>query len=536
MDSIENSIQNALQDLDSGQVTSLRAAAMKWGVPRSTLSDRRRGLNNRHIANQPRQRLTPDQEKFLADWIIEQDHQGFPPTHARVREMALRVLQINGDSNPLGTRWTESFIRRNPRIRSCIGQKIESKRIKCTQPEHLREFFQRQEKIRSNYSLLPEDIWNMDEHGLQLGVCSNARVLAEEGKKHPYMQTPENREWATIIEAVNAAGEKVRPAVIFRGVYLQTTWFPPNLTADFCFTTSPNAWTSNEIAINWLTRIFIPETTRSPPRPRLLIMDGHRTHASLDFQIICFQNNILLNYLPPHTSHVLQPLDLSCFSPIKSKYRQLIHEVAFTDDATHVKKSQFIKIYEKVRQTSLTPTTIKAGWKAAGIEPYCPEKALSSSQIRIQTPKTISSPQQTTKIDSDSLLYTPRNQHDVIRRIHYLQHQRKIDRELSTVLTKAGKALGLASTREALQKTIISSQQSKLEAYGEKTKKKRIILDPNEQFARIEDIIKARDAAPTSPPPRPVKRQRKRVETNSNEGINPVMQSCMFSWNLNEES
>jgi hypothetical protein len=50
MDPIENSMQNAIQDLDSGQITSLRAAAAKWGVPRSTLSDQRRGIHNRHIS------------------------------------------------------------------------------------------------------------------------------------------------------------------------------------------------------------------------------------------------------------------------------------------------------------------------------------------------------------------------------------------------------------------------------------------------------------------------------------------------------
>src|SRR5581483_3909729 len=130
----------------------------------------------------------------LAEWIIELDAQGFSPSHPRVREMALRILQINGDAKPLGKNWTTSFLRRNPRVATCIGQKIEHLRIKCSQPELMKAFYARQELIRANYPLTPGDIWNMDEHGIGLGVCTNHTVIGEAGKKHTYVQTPENRD------------------------------------------------------------------------------------------------------------------------------------------------------------------------------------------------------------------------------------------------------------------------------------------------------------------------------------------------------
>jgi hypothetical protein len=202
-----------------------------------------------------------------------------------------------------------------------------------------------------------------------LGVCTNHTVLAEAGKRRTYVQTPENREWVTIIECVSAKGDKIRPAVIFRGVYLQTTWLPRDLSADFAFTTSKNAWTNNDIALEWLKKIFIPETARNPPRPRLLVLDGHKTHATLNFMIECHKNGIILNYFPSHTSHIMQPLDLSCFSPVKGLYRKLIRDIMYTEDAAAIKKHQFIK------------TTIQAGFYAAGIEPHNPEKGLKSSQI-----------------------------------------------------------------------------------------------------------------------------------------------------------
>jgi hypothetical protein len=270
---------------------------------------------------------------------------------------------------------------RNPQVITCIGVPIDTKRIRCSQPEKMKPFFERHLDLLTEHHILEEDIWNMDEHGMGLGLCSNSIVLAKAGEKRTYKQSPENREWVTIIEAVSATGNKVRPAVIFKGVHLQTNWFDAQLTADFHYCTSKNAWTSNEIAVNWLTRIFIPETARDPPKPRILILDGHKSHISIEFQYEYFKHNIYLNYLPPHTSHVLQPLDLGVFSSVKGQYRAKIHNIALVNNADNAKKKRFIKIYEGVHKNALTPTIIKSGWQATGIIPYYPEKALNSSQL-----------------------------------------------------------------------------------------------------------------------------------------------------------
>ncbi len=41
----------------------------------------------------------------------------------------------------------------------------------------------------------------------------------------------------------------------------------------------------------------------------------------------CFNNNVYLVFLPAHTSHVLQPLDLSVFSPLKQAYRKYLNNI-----------------------------------------------------------------------------------------------------------------------------------------------------------------------------------------------------------------
>src|SRR5436853_1349834 len=73
---------------------------------------------------------------------------------------------------------------------------------------------------------------------------------------------------------------------------------------------SENRWTSNDITIEWLEKVFSPQTQSGDSADtRLLIVDGHGSHTSDEFMTICCLNNIYLLFLPAHTSHVLQPLD-----------------------------------------------------------------------------------------------------------------------------------------------------------------------------------------------------------------------------------
>ena len=98
----EGNIQMAIADYKSGKYKSQRAAAKQYSIPFSTFRDRLHGVPDRSVRNQHQQRLSPEQERFIGEWIIEEDARACPPSHPRVREMATRILEVNGDRNPLG--------------------------------------------------------------------------------------------------------------------------------------------------------------------------------------------------------------------------------------------------------------------------------------------------------------------------------------------------------------------------------------------------------------------------------------------------
>jgi hypothetical protein len=77
--------------------------------------------------------------------------------------------------------------------------------------------------------------------------------------------------------------------------------------------------------------------------------------------IICYLNNVYLLFLPVHTSHVLQPLDLGCFSSLKVVYRRQIREFNTLMDETKIGKAKFLEFYSKACQISLNKTNIQSG-------------------------------------------------------------------------------------------------------------------------------------------------------------------------------
>lgn len=210
-----------------------------------------------------------------------------------------------------------------------------------------------------------------------------------------------------------------------------------------------------KIAIGWLKEIFIPECNKSFT-PTLLVVDGHKTHCTLEFMWECHQNNIIVLYLPPHSSHVTQPLDLSCFSGVKQAYRSEVAELAQWEDSQPIKKIHFCDIYQKARTKGLIITSIQSGWKAAGLVPFNPDKVYGSRLAKAGRSEPITptltgpqTPQKASKASSETWLTTPQNLQQLTVSIHQIQATFKVNRLIRTFFPKIQKAMGHSHASEA---------------------------------------------------------------------------------------
>ena len=376
----ENALQQAIDAVLAG--ASLRRASTTHGVPRTTLVRRLEGKLPRKQAQVHHQRLSPWQEENLVDWILVQGALGLPPTHAQIRQFVTRILAHNGDTQPLGKRWMEGFFARNPQVKTLRGKSIESRRVNGASAENIKAFFQLL-SIPKVQAIKPCNRWNMDETGIMQGHRGNGLVVGKASRKHILVKSAGSREWVTIVEAGSAVGNSLPPLIIFRGKDVQQQWFPACLEEweSWRFTASPNGWTSNDIGQKWLEDIFIPLTACDPPEPRLLVLDGHGSHETDEFMFRCYEEDIYLTYLPAHSSHVLQPLDLSVFGPMKTLYQHQLALLGHIDEdieSTPHNKQRFLSCYKAARETALQPRTVRSGWVATGLWPVNIAKPLMS--------------------------------------------------------------------------------------------------------------------------------------------------------------
>ena len=80
--------------------------------------------------------------------------------------------------------------------------------------------------------------------------------------------------------------------------------------------------------MEWLKRCFEPVTReKANGEFRLLICDGHDSHISAEFIRHCIANDIVLMLLPPHSSHLMQPLDVGVFFPLKHEMGRFLNQI-----------------------------------------------------------------------------------------------------------------------------------------------------------------------------------------------------------------
>jgi len=89
--------------------------------------------------------------------------------------------------------------------------------------------------------------------------------------------------------------------------------------------------------------------------------------------------------MPAHASHLLQPLDVGCFGPLKRAYgREIEHLIRCS--VTHISKTEFFPAFHAAHQAAITESNIKGGFRGAGLAPFNPENVISKLDVQLRTP------------------------------------------------------------------------------------------------------------------------------------------------------
>ena len=240
------------------------------------------------------------------------------------------------------------------------------------------------EKIEK-YNITADTTWNWDEKGFMIGFMAAVKRImtleAFESGRITFATQDGSREFISLLACICANGTALPPALIYRGdsKVLQDTWLE-DWTEDqeAYFATSSSGWSSDLLGYKWLVQVFDRCTKHLNHRRRLLLVDGHSSHVNMKFINKCDELRILLMILPPHSTHRLQPLDVSLFAPLARYYtNQLNNNLLNSLGTTTMSKRAFWSAFWPAWQQAFTEKNIRSGFKRTGIFPYDPDTILA---------------------------------------------------------------------------------------------------------------------------------------------------------------
>jgi hypothetical protein len=216
----EADIYLAISALNTDQIKTERRAAGTFGVSRATLHRRRVGTLARRDCQPNSKKLTQLEEEVIVKHILDLDSRGFAPTYAAVRDMADRLLAARG-AGQVGVHWPRNFVKRTESLTTRFNQAYNRQRALCENPVLIQGWFELVEQTKAKYGICNKDVYNFDEAGFIMGkITTQLVVTGSERRGRPKTVQPGDREWVTVIAAINAAG-----FLIFAGKYHLSAWY-----------------------------------------------------------------------------------------------------------------------------------------------------------------------------------------------------------------------------------------------------------------------------------------------------------------------
>ena len=86
----------------------------------------------------------------------------------------------------------------------------------------------------------------------------------------------------------------------------------------------------------------------------MVVLDGYKSHLSIQFELFYKEKNIITLYLPAHSSHLTQPLDVGCFIILKWIYSHEL-ETFIKAYIYYIIKTEFLLIFKTTHFKAMIP-------------------------------------------------------------------------------------------------------------------------------------------------------------------------------------
>lgn len=384
-------VREALVAIQNG--TPVSTASKIYQVPRTTLRHKIRGeapVTTEHVGRESV--LGSRVEAILVDWLLETCRMGFPITKDILFNSVKKFVETENLETPFtnntpGRKWFENFMKRHPALSMKKAEYLSKTRAAVTE-QYIRNWFSEvQILLEDNVDVLedPQRVFNMDETAVYLAP-KGGLVIAEKGKPTYDVFTSSDKENITTLFTVNAAGEIAPPLTVFKYKRLPQD----------CLAKSPPGWGVGKSENGWMTYTAFYEyfanvfnkylQDENIKKPVIVFLDGHISHMSYCLSAFCKQQQIILCCLPPNATHILQPLDVAVFAPLKKHWQKFVKTWRSSHDGMDIQKFDIPNALSEIIKKIDLSKTIQAGFKCCGLYPFDPnavkyDKCVTQTQI-----------------------------------------------------------------------------------------------------------------------------------------------------------
>ena len=242
-----------------------------------------------------------------------------------------------------GKKWLKLFMKRwNKDLSLRTPQNLPKSRAIAVSQECIDEFFSMVEKkfisLEATFGPIPaSSIFNCDEIGFSTSQGEN-KIVCRRGMKNPCANVADvDKAYYTVNYCYNAKGEFLPPYIIYKSINLYDSWCR-NGPSGTGYNTSKSGWMEERTFNDWFNSFFL---NHKPDGPVVLFFDNHSSHVTLPLIRQAILNNVHIIFIPPHTSHVFQPLDVAAFKPFKSNWKKIVHDYYINNSLQNIDKQNF---------------------------------------------------------------------------------------------------------------------------------------------------------------------------------------------------
>ena len=177
----------------------------------------------------------------------------------------------------------------------------------------------------------PSLILNWDQTGIKL-VPSSSWTMDQRGTKHVELAGVNDKRQITAVFCGTIVGDFFLPIqLIYQG---KTSRCHPNFQfpSSWDITHSPRHWSTEETMLQYIDYIIIPyvdgvrDLIGDHTKPAVVIMDNFKGQTTESVKNLLEDHNIHTCYLPPNTTDLLQPMDISVNKPAKDYVKRQFQE------------------------------------------------------------------------------------------------------------------------------------------------------------------------------------------------------------------